>query len=223
MRRREVEQDTALAGLGVRSPGSRAGPKPPGHTRVPCEELADGKACRPGRTMSGTARVSRRKRGPDPVQRRRWSAERRRTPWLVCALATGCAFSALHPLGFSRGKQKAPETGAGTAACPGPQRIRAMALVWAQAAGFSAEIAPHRCPIEGFAAFLRCLAPKFLAISARFPGRGEAPLKRPSSTLLCRRERFPARIFSTRGSIHDSSMGHHWLWRAFHRLRHLGD
>jgi hypothetical protein len=41
MRRHEVEQDTALAGLGIRTPGFRAGPDPPGHTRVPCEELAD--------------------------------------------------------------------------------------------------------------------------------------------------------------------------------------
>src|ERR1700693_2713745 len=36
----------------------------------------------------------------------------------------------------------------------------------------------------------RCLGRCFLAISARFSGGGKAPSKRPSSTLLCRRERF---------------------------------
>jgi hypothetical protein len=58
--------------------------------------------------------------------------------------------------------------------------------------------AAFQFPIAVFTAFLRCLVPKILAISARFPGRGEAPSKRPSSTLLCRRERFPACDFKSK-------------------------
>ena len=48
---------------------------------------------------------------------------------------------------------------------------------------------PRKC---GRGEAKHCAGRCFLAISARFPGRGEAPSKRPSSTLLCRRERFPA-------------------------------
>ena len=43
MRRHEVEQGAALAGLGQTQPWTlERGRRPPGHTRVPCEELADG-------------------------------------------------------------------------------------------------------------------------------------------------------------------------------------
>jgi hypothetical protein len=44
---------------------------------------------------------------------------------------------------------------------------------------------PRRRSItRDFTAIARCTGPSFLAISARFSGRGEAPFKRPSSTLL---------------------------------------
>jgi len=75
------------------------------------------------------------------------------------------------------------------------QRIRAMNHVcFSPACGAKAQLSavlpPRWRPNAGIPAFLRCVVPDFLAISARFPGRGEAPSKRSSSTLLCRRERF---------------------------------
>jgi hypothetical protein len=146
-----VEQGTALAGLRVRSLNSRAGPKPPGHTRVPCEELADGKACRPGRTpMSGTARVSRRKRGPDPDQRRD-GAPRGAAPsgLKVRTCYKDALFRRSISLGFGAGAEKLVPAKAGRkAAYPGPQRIRAMALARMPERSEGACSKPDLSPLE---------------------------------------------------------------------------
>src|SRR5450631_1259053 len=91
------------------APGRRR--TPPGHTRVPREELADG---------DGPLGPDR-KRGPDAVRRRRWSAERRphSSKESAARRKTGAPLGAPSPRLF-RGATE------GKTAYPAPQRIRVM-------------------------------------------------------------------------------------------------
>ena len=95
-----VEQGAAPAGLGETHPQAPGqGRTPPGHTRVPCEELADGvdpKGVVPGESWP--------KARTGPCQTPRWSAERRRTFLVEGAhIRKWTRRSVLHPLGFGRG------------------------------------------------------------------------------------------------------------------------
>ena len=152
------------------APGRRR--TPPGHTRVPREELADGVSF--GRLAESADRT------PSNAAMERREA---RTPVTVCALAKRTRRSALHPLGLSGGHTKGPGNGAGTTAYPGPLKNTGDD---ARLGGLLAARRDMHRRLEN----ARCADQGILAISARFPGRGEAPSKRPSSTLLCRRERF---------------------------------
>ena len=70
MRRLEVEQVRRPRAGDERTPQAPGrGRTPPGHTRVPCEELADGKTCRPGRTpvRHGTVKSPKARTGPRPT------------------------------------------------------------------------------------------------------------------------------------------------------------
>lgn len=116
-----VEQGAVPAGVRIRTSCSRWRRTPPGHTRVPCEELADGVGAKgeiPGESLP-KARTGRR-------QTRRWSAERRRALATVRAYKEWTRQSVLHPLDFAKGNGK------GTTAYQGPQRIRANLLALAR-------------------------------------------------------------------------------------------
>ena len=89
-----MEQDAAPArGRRTLLPLPGGAGAPPGDTRIPCEELADGgaqalpEALRLGRPKGasveragGRLKRSVRKRGPAPNRRRVWRAERRHVP-----------------------------------------------------------------------------------------------------------------------------------------------
>src|SRR5512141_2017317 len=119
---------------------------PPGDTRIPCEELADGG---PSRLARGSKDAATQKGPPSPGRRQgetvnrkarpgavrktpRWSAERRaRLARRAHAARRGfnrMRRSALRPLAVCEGQEEGPANGAGTTAHPAPQRIRAMVL-----------------------------------------------------------------------------------------------
>ena len=128
----------------ARSGGAGA---PPGGTTTPFEELADGGplACprleeqsppKRGRRAraGGGAKRNVRKRGPAPIERRSWSAERRpRSRQWSAAKNYRMRLAALHSLGILSGGRlrRTPwsEGQKGTTAYPAPQRIRAITRV----------------------------------------------------------------------------------------------
>lgn len=99
-----VEQGAVPAGVRIRTSCSRWRRTPPGHTRVPCEELADGVGAKgeiPGESLP-KARTGRR-------QTRRWSAERRRALATVRAhkewRANRCSIPSILRRGTEKGRR----------------------------------------------------------------------------------------------------------------------
>ena len=100
---------------------------------------------------------------------------------------TGCATRCSIPSGLSRGRKACPREGGEEDGVPGPTKNTGDGGLFA-----SYPLPKAARDKQASTKVPHCAGHPFLAISARFPGRGEAPSKRPSSTLLCRRERFPA-------------------------------
>ena len=92
---------------------------PPGGTKAPCQELADGGSL----ALSG--------RGQSAARRRKENAAmaRRKAPHLGqprCALKEGCAGRRAVPLATCGGKEEGPALGGEGYGAPAPQRIGAM-------------------------------------------------------------------------------------------------
>jgi hypothetical protein len=123
-----MEQGAAPAGV-VRSHALGRRRTPPGGSKTPCEELADGGANAP-------------KARPGAVRRTpRWRAERRHVLATARALRKGRANRRAVPLIFAGGKK-------GTTAHPAPQTIGALALA-RMSAGRNALAARRSPPGEG--------------------------------------------------------------------------
>ncbi len=132
-----------------------------------------------------------------------WRAERRRTLATRCALKDWQRRPARHPLAVLRGSTPPnPLFGARERqAYPAPRRKNAgddacLVAIWRNLGALAVTLPAFSRfpPLSGIRiplgrmlrikAIVRCVGAVFLAISARFSGRGEAPSKRPSSTSL---------------------------------------
>jgi hypothetical protein len=158
-----------LRAWGNVAPAPGRGRPPPGHTRVPREEVADGvdpKGLIPGESWP--------KARTGPRKRPRWSTGRR-----PCSARN-----------TARDKTDAPIGAPFPRSVEGERRDYGLPGAGKEYGRFCLRAAIRGRDKVFCPKIAHCADRPFLAISARFPGRGEAPSKRPSSTLLCRRERY---------------------------------
>ena len=155
------------AGHGARGPGGTLPGLPSGAGLRPgtlgCPARSSLTARLPARldanVQHGASEPPKARTGPRPTP----SMERREAPCtpVGCThLLQGRAFSALHLPRLSREEQKAPATGAGTAACPGPVKNAGDGACLGTGGGVFRRIASvpvRNRAIWGFSALHRCL------------------------------------------------------------------